>query len=66
MIPTRCAVCQLSDGLVVNIIIALPSDLPPDGCQLVEIMNDQPCDFGWFWNGTEFVPPLEGAPDGGN
>ena len=58
---TRCAVCQLSDGLVINIIIADPSDSPPDGTQLVEVMNEQPCDIGWFWTGTEFTPP----PDGG-
>lgn len=57
MLETRCAVCQLSDGLVVNIIIAVPSDPAPEGCQLVEIMNDQPCDIGWYWTGTEFIPP---------
>lgn len=59
---TRCAVCQLSDGLVINIIIATPSDLPPDGMQLVEVMNGQMCDIGWYWTGTEFVPP---PADGG-
>lgn len=57
MLDTRCAVCQLSDGLVVNIIIASPSDPAPDGCQLIEIMNGQPCDIGWYWTGTEFIPP---------
>lgn len=57
MIETRCAVCQLSDGLVVNIIIAVPSDLPPQDCQLVEIMNEQQCDIGWYYNGTEFINP---------
>lgn len=57
MLETRCAVCQLSDGLVVNIIIAVPSDPAPIGCQLVEIMNDQPCDIGWYWTGAEFIPP---------
>lgn len=59
---TRCAVCLLSDGLVINIIIAKPSDLPPDGTQLVEVMNGQMCDIGWYWTGTEFVPP---PADGG-
>ena len=62
MIETRCAVCQLTDGLVINIIVAVPSDLPPDGCQLVEVMNEQPCDIGWYWTGTEFIPP---PADGG-
>ena len=59
---TRCAVCQLSDGLVINIIIAVPSDVPPEACQLVEVMNGQMCDIGWYWTGTEFVPP---PADGG-
>ena len=58
---TRCAVCQLSDGLVINVIIATPSAPPPDGTQLVEIMNEQLCDIGWFWTGTEFIPPPEPA-----
>ncbi len=56
---TRCAVCQLSDGLVINIIIASIYDPAPEGCQLIEIMNEQPCDIGWFWTGTEFIPPPE-------
>lgn len=57
MLETRCAVCQLSDGLVVNVIIAAPSDPAQDGCQLIEVMNEQPCDIGWYWTGTEFTPP---------
>lgn len=61
MIDTRCAVCQLSDGLVVNIIVAVPSDPAQDGCQLVEVMNDMACDIGWTWNGVEFVAPPEGV-----
>lgn len=56
-INTRCAVCRLSDGLVLNVIIALPSDLAPDECQLIEIMNGQMCDVGWYWNGVDFTPP---------
>lgn len=61
-VDTRCAVCQLSDGLVINLIVALPSDPAPEGCQLVEVMNEQPCDIGWVWTGAEFVPPPdEGA-----
>ena len=54
---TRCAVCQLSDGLVVNIIVAALSDLAPDGCKLVEIMNEQVCDIGWYYDGVNFVEP---------
>jgi hypothetical protein len=61
-VETRCAVCQLSDGLVVNIIMAVPSDPAQDGCQLVEVMNDQPCDIGWYWDGATFVDPNPPAP----
>jgi hypothetical protein len=57
MINTICAVCRLSDGLVLNKIVASPSDTPPDDCQLIEIMNGQTCDIGWTWNGMEFTPP---------
>ena len=56
-VDARCAVCRLSDGLVINIIMALPSDTPQDGCQLVEVMNGQPCDIGWRWDGTSFTDP---------
>lgn len=63
MLETRCAVCQLTDGLVVNIIVAVPSDPAQGGCQLVEIMNGQPCDIGWTWDGTEFVNPNPPVPE---
>lgn len=57
-VPTNCAVCQTQDGLVVNIIIALPSDPPQDGCFLVEVMSGQFCDIGWYWDGLIFFPPV--------
>ena len=57
-IEARCAVCRLADGLVVNIIIAFPSDLPQDECELIEIMMNQRCDIGWYWDGLNFNPPL--------
>jgi hypothetical protein len=57
MIETRCAVCRLSDGLILNIIIALTTDIPPDGCELVEVMNEQPCDIGWFYANGIFNGP---------
>lgn len=46
---TNCAVCRLSDGLVLNIIVASPSDPAPNGCQLVEIMTGQSCNVGWHY-----------------
>jgi hypothetical protein len=57
MIETRCAVCRLDDGLVINIIIAHPSELAPDECQLVEIMNEQVCNTGWCYDGVTFSDP---------
>lgn len=57
MVETNCAVCQLVDGLVINIIVATPSDPAPDGCQLVEVMNGMHCEIGYYWDGTQFNPP---------
>lgn len=34
---TICAVFDLKSNSIINIIMAKPSDLPPEGCQLVEI-----------------------------
>jgi hypothetical protein len=53
----RCAVCQNSDGLVVNIIVADPTDPAPVGCFLVGIADDMWCDIGYTWDGTAFLPP---------
>ena len=55
---TNCAVCRLSDGLVLNLIVAALSDTPPDGCELIEVMAMQPFDIGWIWDGTAFNPPV--------
>lgn len=57
MIETTCAVVRLSDGFVINIIVASPSDPAPDGCQLVEIMTGQPCDIGWYYANGVFNGP---------
>lgn len=57
-IATNCAVCQIIDGLVVNVIVAVTSDPAQDGCQLIEIMSDQPCGIGWYWDGINFIPPV--------
>ena len=61
-IVTRCAVCRISDDVVVNVIIAAPNDPAPDGCRLVEVMNEQACDIGWVCDGLMFIdpnPPVE-------
>ena len=50
---TTCAVID-SNNIVVNLIVAEPTDTPPEGCTLIEIPA---CDIGWVWNGTRFNPP---------
>lgn len=52
----NCAVVQLSDGVVINKIVAEPTDLAPDGCQLI-LIDEVVCDIGWVWNGDEFINP---------
>lgn len=54
---TTCAVCRLSDGLVMNTIIASPSDPAPDGCELVEIYTGQACGMGWYYANGAFHGP---------
>ena len=57
---TTCAVCQLSDGLVINMIIADPTDpCPYEDCQLIETpdINGVSAQIGWYWNGTDFIDP---------
>jgi hypothetical protein len=56
-VETTCAVCRLSDGLVMNLVIASPSDPAPEGCQLVEIMTGQACNIGWFYVNDVFNGP---------
>jgi hypothetical protein len=50
---TTCAVVN-SDNQVVNLIVAEPTDTPPEGCTLVEVPF---CDIGYTWDGTRFNPP---------
>lgn len=54
---SNCAVVQLSDSVVVNIIVAQPTDLAPDGTQLILVPEGVYCDMGWVWDGTNFVNP---------
>lgn len=54
---TTCAVCRLTDGLILNLIVAAPSDPAPVGCELVEIMTGQACDIGWYYVGGLFHGP---------
>lgn len=54
---TTCAVVRLSDGLVMNTIVASPSDPAPVGCELIEIMTGQPCNIGWYYANGIFNGP---------
>lgn len=54
---TTCAVCRLSDGLVMNLIVANPNDPAPTGCQLAEVMTGQVCSIGWFYVDGVFQGP---------
>jgi len=53
---TTCAIIQLSDGLVVNVIVAAPSDPAPDKCQLITTPDEFGVDaqIGWYWDGLTF------------
>ena len=52
----RCAVINAT-GDVVNIIMAEPTDLAPQGCVLVGVDDGVFCDIGWSWDGSNFVDP---------
>ena len=51
---TTCAVID-SNNIVINLIVAEATDVPPEGCTLVEIPF---CDIGYVWDGTRFNPPV--------
>ena len=64
----RIAVCQTSDNVVVNVIIAEVTDPPYLDTYFVEVLDGVMCDIGWVWTGTEFFnpnppPPEEPNPD---
>lgn len=51
----NCAVID-SNNVVINIIVAEPTDTPPVDCKLVEIPF---CDIGYVWDGVKFNPPVQ-------
>ena len=55
---TTCAVCQLTDGLIIILIVAEPTDLAPDGTKLVETpdTDGNNAEINGTWNGTNFLP----------
>lgn len=60
----RCAVVHDDDNIVVNIIVADPTDPPPDNCYLIDVDN-KPCDIGWIYDPAtgEFSPPPPPPPE---
>jgi len=47
---TVCAVIALDTNECVNMIVAEPTDLPPENCRLVEIPD------GYYWDGQQVAP----------
>ena len=55
---SKCAVCQNSTGLVVNIIMADASvDTAPEGCFLVTVEENIFVSLAYVWDGTQFLHP---------
>jgi hypothetical protein len=53
----RIAVCQTSDNVVVNVILAEVTDPAYPNTYFIEILDGVWCDIGAIWNGTEFFNP---------
>ena len=55
----RCALVEISSGLVTNLIIANPAvDPSPDGFILIGISDEDQVEIGWSWDGEDFYPPI--------
>ena len=54
----RCAVIDSVTGVQINTIVAEATDLPPDGCCLVELPE------GCYWNGVQISPIPVAVNDG--
>jgi hypothetical protein len=62
---TTCAVCQLTDGLIINVIVAEPFEPSPEGTQLVETpdADGNNAQIGGTWNTKNFLPaPIVDTP----
>jgi len=58
----RAAVVDDVTNIVINIIIADASKDPaPFGTYLINIPAGTACDIGWYWDGTNFIPPNDAA-----
>ena len=59
----RIAVCQTSDNVVINVILAEVTDPAYPNTYFIEIKDGIWCDIGAIWNGTDFTnsnpPPQE-------
>lgn len=51
-----CAVVNIIDNIVINKIVAEPTEPSQDGTYLIPCDNVM-CDIGWIWNGVEFIDP---------
>lgn len=59
----QCAVVDSATSIVVNIIVAQPDDVPPEGCFLVALDDTTPCSIGWVYADGVFVDPNPPPPD---
>lgn len=53
-----CFVIDKTTNIVVNKIVADPTDLSPEGTFLVELVGSVQADIGWTFNEGVFTPPL--------
>jgi len=60
---TICAVIQSyvvpnnTIDVVINKIVAEPTEQAPEGTYLVEVPDGVMCDIGWVWDGQNFTDP---------
>ena len=57
VVTDRSAVVRLEDNVVVNIIVAPPTEPAQEGCYLVDVSDGKFCNIGWVWDGTTFYDP---------
>jgi hypothetical protein len=56
----RCATVKTDTGYVSGVIMAEPTDLPPQGTTLIGLPDDSPVGPGWSYDFSTqvFSPPL--------
>jgi hypothetical protein len=52
-----CAYIDKASGVVLNLIIASPTDPVPEDIILIEVPEGTSVSLGWVWNGSIFINP---------